>query len=389
MGQVWSKLARPVSQSEQDKWLASIIPVKGEFRAFMVGIAAGCIYHEHPFGLQWEREVIMERLQKIKNPLVAKLMWFLGQICSGEFMVPYLAFLYWFLDRHKGVYMVWLIPLSELLNGIMKWYFRVPRPGWVDPRIQMLAWSHEYSFPSSHAQMIWALASFASGTSVGYLRGKLYGSFGRTALAYWYFLGAPYAFAALVCVSRVYEGVHYPRDVIVGSGVGVGVASVYMHFLPAIKEFLLNHSPVVRVLILEFFSLIAMGLLLLAHKAHAEPPPDLQQWLATAAVGRNRGKTIDVIGPPLASYLGMTGCLMGASACIPLIYLIPIKRSPTFLRAILRFIIGNAGLMGVFFGIRQVEKKVFDESSVSGRIARIVRYASVPFSMYLIMPFFF
>ena len=35
------------------------------------------------------------------------------------------------------IYGIWLVPTSEVLNGILKWYFRVPRPGWADPKVEM------------------------------------------------------------------------------------------------------------------------------------------------------------------------------------------------------------------------------------------------------------
>lgn len=110
-------------------------------------------------------------------------------------LTAYFAALYWLIDKHQCVYGVWLIPASVLVNGILKWCFRVPRPGWSDPNLGMKVtlagvcvldvcveylclsshsicadfgihnmiyqgWSHEYSFPSGHSQLAWALATF-------------------------------------------------------------------------------------------------------------------------------------------------------------------------------------------------------------------------------------
>ena len=63
--------------------------------------------------------------------------------------------------------------MSEISNGLIKWYFRVPRPGWVDRNIEMRAWSHEYSFPSSHAQIIFSLVVFFVSTSRGAVRKRM------------------------------------------------------------------------------------------------------------------------------------------------------------------------------------------------------------------------
>lgn len=157
--------------------------------------------------------------RRLSHPMIAQLMQLLGMF-ADELIVPYFAALYWTLDKYKCVYGIWLVPISEILNGCLKWYFRVPRPPWVDSRVKMMSWAQEYSFPSSHSQIIWALATFFSGTSIGKLRTRLLGTRGTTRWAYWYYLIGPVAFASLVSLSRVYEGVHYPRDISVGAGIG-------------------------------------------------------------------------------------------------------------------------------------------------------------------------
>jgi membrane-associated phospholipid phosphatase len=66
-------------------------------------------------------------------------------------------------------------------------------------------------------------------------------------MAYYYFLVTPFLFAASVCLSRVYEGVHYPRDIAVGSGIGVGLASIYMRFLPNIRQLYKSGTTIERI----------------------------------------------------------------------------------------------------------------------------------------------
>lgn len=63
------------------------------------------------------------------------------------------------------------------------------------------------SFPSGHAALSAAIV-----TSVGLTHPR------------WYVLGPGAAWAAGVSLSRLYLGVHYPSDVIVGAALGVGVA---------------------------------------------------------------------------------------------------------------------------------------------------------------------
>lgn len=377
-----------VSKEKNDRWLAEITPIKGEFRSFMVGLAAGAFFHEYKFGLKWEREQIMYRLQKYNNPVFAKVMWFLGQFCSADFMVPYFATLYWVLDKFKCIYGIWLIPVSEIVNGMLKWYFRVPRPGWTDPKIEMRAWSHEYSFPSSHAQMIWALATFFSGTSIGNLRTRLYGSRGETAMAYYYFLVTPFLFAASVCLSRVYEGVHYPRDIAVGSGIGVGLASIYMRFLPAIRELYKAGTTVQRIGAL----LILTGVLGAAVRASHASTTDqddgrLPTWIQTAAVGEHHGKDLRPHAIPLSNYHAMVGVLSGLSVVVPNL---PYQAMPTSFRSgLLRCIVGHSTTMGVYFLIRLIEKKSTKDGTAAQRLVRFARYFSLAPCILVASPFLF
>ena len=92
-------------------------------------------------------------------------------------------------------------------------------------------------------------------------------------------------------MSRVYEGMHYPRDIAVGAGVGVGLASVYMRMLPGLKEFLKRQPALLR---LGYMGSIGVALSV-ATKSFAEharrgtSQSDLAAW-AESAVASNPAK---------------------------------------------------------------------------------------------------
>jgi hypothetical protein len=151
---------------------------------------------------EWERRHIIVALQKLRGvPGVSTAMSTLGHIGTGEVLVTFFALLYWCLDQDLCVTGIWLVPAAEISNGILKWLFQQPRPGWVDAKIALLSTSHEYSFPSSHAMITGSLASFFMAV--------------RPRLRAW-----PAIICTLVCVSRVYDGVHYPHDVVAGGLLG-------------------------------------------------------------------------------------------------------------------------------------------------------------------------
>lgn len=68
-----------------------------------------------------------------------------------------------------------------------------------------------YSFPSTHATIAWAMAYLLSRE--------------EPRLTFWFYL-----LAVLISLSRIYLGVHYPLDVVGGAilGVGVGYLSVWI-----------------------------------------------------------------------------------------------------------------------------------------------------------------
>ncbi|MBU0479043.1 phosphatase PAP2 family protein [bacterium] len=106
--------------------------------------------------------------------------------------------------RITGIVLVVSIILIDLFNSYpLKFLFARPRPCNVLLDVRTLvSTSTTYSFPSSHATNIFALATILS---------NKYRSFR------FYF----FSVALVVGTSRIYVGVHYPFDVLAGAVVGI------------------------------------------------------------------------------------------------------------------------------------------------------------------------
>lgn len=101
------------------------------------------------------------------------------------------------------------------IDAGLKRAFERPRPPLADPAIHPLVrLPHSSSMPSGHAA-----TAFAAAVAVGLVHPRLR----------WPLL----ALASLIAVSRVWLGVHYPSDVIVGAGVGAAATFAIWRLLQA------------------------------------------------------------------------------------------------------------------------------------------------------------
>lgn len=115
-------------------------------------------------------------------------------ICAGLFIFGG--------DKGKKVALLTLLALilGYALSEILKYIIARPRP-FSDVKTVMVTTENGFSFPSGHST-----AAFAACTILGIEYGYLY-----------LFL----AFAALIALSRIYLGVHYPSDVVGGALLGI------------------------------------------------------------------------------------------------------------------------------------------------------------------------
>lgn len=147
-------------------------------------------------------------------------------------MIVVVAALFLVLTQHK--YSAMLLLVSTLgglvLNTILKLGFNRPRPSIFLPEVHAVS----SSFPSGHAMS----AAIVYGT-VAYLAARLH----RRLWARFLVMLAAFIIILLICISRLYLGVHYPSDVVGGVAIGLAWAGFCMATLEAIQKFGVRRDP--------------------------------------------------------------------------------------------------------------------------------------------------
>jgi len=151
---------------------------------------------------------------------------------SVVFMVVGVAALFLWLNKHKHSAILLLVSTAGgvLLNNLLKFGFSRPRPD-IIPWVTTATF---YSFPSGHAMSATVVYS-----TVAYLAGRLQ----RTHIARLAITIVAVLVIGIICLSRLYLGVHYPSDVIAGVIVGVAWAGFCMATLEAIQLYARRNAP--------------------------------------------------------------------------------------------------------------------------------------------------
>jgi membrane-associated phospholipid phosphatase len=109
--------------------------------------------------------------------------------------------------QKDAAYMAGAFVLSSVITNSAKRIFKEQRPYEKYPQIEKLSSGGGYSFPSGHTS-----AAFTTATSMCLYYPK------------WYVITPACIWATSVSVARMYQGVHYPKDILAGALLGSGSA---------------------------------------------------------------------------------------------------------------------------------------------------------------------
>jgi len=165
--------------------------------------------------LNFELEII-HWLQSFRNTFWDLFFQFWTLFGEELVIIGILGFLYWCYNKKIGEKVGVTVFVSLVLNSVIKVIFMRPRPFVVDDTIINVRpqTSGGYSFPSGHTQ--------GAATT--------FGSFAIWMKQSWITISS-IVIIIFVAISRMYLGVHYLTDVIVGGILGIGIAYLfYLYF---------------------------------------------------------------------------------------------------------------------------------------------------------------
>jgi len=171
--------------------------------------------------LEWQKDLILN-LQEHHNlftEIFFRAVSFLG---APEFFFILLGFFYWTFNKKTGEFLGLTLGVATTLNNILKGLFLLERP--------IVAHENDVknirrippkgtSFPSGHAQGSVSMFSAVARYQGTYLL---------------WFLAA--LVMVLMGLSRMFLGMHYLQDVVVGSLIGVATALVLYHFFDKFRH---------------------------------------------------------------------------------------------------------------------------------------------------------
>lgn len=188
----------------------------------------------------WGIQVI-KAVQSIANPFLTTIVKSISFLGAFTIYVALISIFYWCIDEKKGFKIGFVLMFSNCINAVIKNNLKVPRPYTKEPSIQ-LSTENSYSTPSNHSQ---SAASFF--TTFAFSAG----SFSKLVKILFIFL-VPF----VIGFTRIYLGVHYPSDVIIGLIFGYLISIGFLFFEKPIADFCNRLRYTVKILIVALITFV-------------------------------------------------------------------------------------------------------------------------------------
>ncbi len=293
-------------------------------------------------------------LQRWGKGLIVPMQWitFLGK---EEFFLVFMPILYWCVDAVLGVEVGVVLLVSASLNLILKLGFHTPRPYWVSTRVHAYDSESPFGIPSGHAMIAASIWGFFAVQ--------------RKRLWSWVFFGA---LIVMIGVSRVFLGVHFPIDVILGWIFGILFLWSFLKLETPVSAWLSRIRTFGRLVValVAALLLVILGALILALLKDWSIP---MSWIENARAAFPDEPPIDPLS--LTDLITTSGAFFGLSAgAIWLFARRGYDAGGSLAFRLLRIPLGLAGVLVIWFFLGSIFP---DGADLFSYALRFVRYSLV------------
>jgi membrane-associated phospholipid phosphatase len=292
--------------------------------------------------------IVNEGLQSLGQWLVTPMLA-ITALGYEEFFVLLLPIIYWCFDQMVGLRVGMMLLISNGVNTFFKFLFRSPRPYWISDSVS--AYSHETSFglPSGHAQ----------------IAASIWGWLAVEVKKRWFTIVMA-ILILLIGVSRLYLGVHFLGDVLLGWLLGGLLVWAFAAWQQRLGSWLEVQSFGIKIgLVLA--STLVMVLLILGARWVTGPWMMDPDWATRA--GEVDPYSLDGAFTLGGTWLGMLGG-----------FVVLTDKKGHFLageggwRRLVRLLVGLLGIFILYFGLGQVFPRGAD---FIGYSLRFIRYTLI------------
>ena len=284
------------------------------------------------------------------SPVLDGVMKFFSFLGTIEFYLLLIPFVYWVISAKTGFRLLLVLISTDFVVLGFKQLLHQPRPYWIGD-VKRLAEETSYGIPSSHASdslAVW-----------GYLAYRLKKD---------WLWALSIVVVLMIGISRLYLAVHFPTDVLAGWLIGLVMIVIFAKGDKWVSSRLEKLSTAGQigtgfaVSVLMVLVGWVIGLLI----APSLDPPD---WAQFALQARS-----------LFHYFTLAGALFGAATGYALM-----RTHANFQvrgagwQIILRYLLGIAGLLVIYFGLDVLFGLLAADESAIGLVLRYIRYSAVAF----------
>ena len=270
-------------------------------------------------------------LQSLGGWLIAPMQFF-SFLGNEQFFLIFMPILLWCVDATIGLRLGFLLLISGSLNTVLKLALHGPRPYWIDLRVKAYTTESSFGIPSGHAQIA---------TSV-------WGGLAQSFKERWLWITAS-LLTLLIGLSRLYNGVHFPTDVLLGWVIGGLVLWIYVKLEKPVSAWLKRKSLGIELLAALTFSLffIFLGVLVKISLGSWTIP---QIWMTNAAAAAPGSAPIEPLS--LSGSIADAGALFGLAVGA---ILLPLwggfNAGGALTKRALRFLVGLVGVLVIWRGL--------------------------------------